>query len=266
MKPSPSKLIFLVLLLMPCVTAHAQTKKNPKPKPAVPVVTSTPVSTPTATPKPDPGKKNERPTVDKKPVVTKTYVPTYFYDFDRPGFTYQHISIEHDANGKGQIALTKDGYDEIWTDPLQLTAATLENINAALAALNFIDSTESYQFPDRDYAHMGNMTLRVLSNGKERTAKYNWTENKDAKELMDEYRRISNEYTWRFEIILARENQPLQTPGLMDAIASYINRKEISDPPHLIPFLTQLTTDERLPLMARNRATKLIKQIEKTKK
>ena len=31
---------------------------------------------------------------------------------------------------------------------------------------------------------------------------------------MDEYRRISNEYTWRFEIA-ARENQPLQTPGLM---------------------------------------------------
>lgn len=65
---------------------------------------------------------------------------------------------------------------------------------------------------------------------------------------------------------MARENQPLQTPGLMDAIAAYINRKEISDPPHLIPFLTELTTDERLPLMARNRAAKLIKQIEKTKK
>lgn len=266
MKASSSKLIFLALLLLPCVVAHAQTKKNPKPKPALPVATATPVATPTATPKPAPGKRNERPVDDKKPVVTKAYTPTYFYDFDRPGFTYQHIAIEHDANGKGQIALTKDGYDEIWTDPLQLTATTLEKINAALAALNFIDSTESYQYPTRDYSHMGNMTLRLVRDGKERTAKYNWTENKDAKVLMDEYRRISNEYTWRFEIILARENQPLQTPSLMDAVAGYIDRKEISDPPHLIPFLTELSTDERLPLIARNRATKLIKQIEKGKK
>ena len=49
-------------------------------------------------------------------------------------------------------------------------------------------------------------------------------------------------------------------------ITGYINREEISDPPHLIPFLTELSTDERLPLMARDHAAKLVKQIEKTKK
>ncbi|HRI03484.1 MAG TPA: hypothetical protein PLL77_07045 [Pyrinomonadaceae bacterium] len=266
MMTSPSKLIFLILLLMPAAAVSAQVKKNPKPKPVAPVATTTPAPTPTAMPKPTPGKKNERPVDVKKTTVSKSYAPTYFYDFDRPGFTYSHIAIEHDANGKGQIALTKDGYDEIWTDPLQLTAATLEKLNVALAALDFINSTESYQYPTRDYSHMGNMTLKVVRNGKERTVKYNWTENKDAMALMEEYRRISNEYTWRFEIILARENQPLQTPGLMDAITAYVNRKEISDPPHLIPFLTELSSDERLPLMARNRATKLIKQIEKAKK
>lgn len=266
MKTSPSKLIFFFILLVPAIAVSGQAKKNPKPKTATPAVTATPAPTPTATPSQTPGKKNERPVDIKKPVVSKAYTPTYFYDFDRPGFTYSHIAIEHDANGKGQIALTKDGYDEIWTDPLQLTPATLEKLNVALAALDFINSTESYQFPTRDYSHMGNMTLKVVRDGKERIAKYNWTENENAKALMDEYRRISNEFTWRFEIILARENQPLQTPGLMDAITAYINRKEISDPLHLVPFLTELSADERLPLMARNRAAKLIKQIEKAKK
>ena len=52
----------------------------------------------------------------------------------------------------------------------------------------------------------------------------------------------------------------------MESIHSYLDRKEISDPAHLVPFLTQLSTDERLPLMARNRATKIIKAIEKPKK
>ena len=82
---------------------------------------------------------------------------------------------------------------------------------------------------------------------------------------MDEYRRIANEFTWRFEIASARDNQPLQAPGLMNLIESYVKRNDISDPKNLVPFLTQLASDERLPLMARNKAADLVKYIEKTK-
>jgi hypothetical protein len=110
---------------------------------------------------------------------------------------------------------------------------------------------------------MGNIKFRYKSGGRERTVKYNWTENKDAKALMDEYRRIGNEYTWRFEVSVARENQPLQTPGLIDQMDSYLARGEISDPPHMMPFLTELSNDERLPLIARNHAAKLVRRIEK---
>ena len=83
---------------------------------------------------------------------------------------------------------------------------------------------------------------------------------------MDEYRRISNEVVWKFEIKVATENQPLQTPQLMDEIDSYLARNEISDPAHLLPVLTQLSTDERLPLIARNHAAKLVKQVQKSGK
>ena len=116
--------------------------------------------------------------------------------------------------------------------------------------MNFLDSGEVYQTP-RDYSHMGNTTIKLTRNGRTREAKFNWTDNKDAKFLMDEYRRISNEYTWRFELISARDNQPLLTPGLVDLLDSYLKRDEISDPATLLPFLTKFSTDERLPLMAR---------------
>jgi uncharacterized protein (UPF0147 family) len=33
----------------------------------------------------------------------------------------------------------------------------------------------------------------------------------------------------------------------------------------MVPFLTGLSNDERIPLIARNRATKIITQIEKSK-
>ena len=151
------------------------------------------------------------------------------------------------------------------TDPIALSSTTMGKIRETLAALDFLNSSEDYQY-ERDYSHLGNASITIRKGGKERTAKYNWTVNKQAKELSDEYRRIANEYTWLFEFGVARENQPLRTPGMMDALDSFLQRNEIPDPSHLIPYLTKLSTDERLPLMARNHAIKLIAKIEKSSK
>jgi hypothetical protein len=239
-------------------------KKNVRPAvQATPLPSSTPESKTTV-----PGKKNGRPGGDgsaSNGSVEAAYEPTYFYEFSRPGFTFSRILIEHDTAGKGKASFQRDGSEELFTDPLVLTSATLDQINKAITSLDFLNSTETYQAP-RDYSTMGNITFRYKSGGRERTVKYNWTENKDAKALMDEYRRIGNESTWRFEIAVARENQPLQTPGLVDQMDSYLTRGEVSDPTHLIPFLTELSNDERLPLIARNHATKLVRRIQKEAK
>ena len=258
-------LIFLFAIAVP-----AQTKK---PKKKVVTTATAPAAAPeapTQTPVEVPIKRNERPT-DATAENTKqasraaAHTPVYFYEFDRPGFTYPRILIEHDEAGKGKMSFLKDGYSELLTDPIELSDVTMANIRQTLTAMNFLDSTENYQY-SRDFSNMGNTTFTVKKDGRERTVKYNWTDNKNAKFIMDEYRRIGNEYTWKFEMNIARENQPLQTPGLVDALDGYLQRSEITDPPHLLPFLGPLSNDERLPLMARNHVTKLIKQIEKTKK
>ena len=244
----------------------AQTKK-----------TKRPVSPPTAaneTPQPTPqptveisAKKNGRPTnpVNTNVNAPTSYSPAYFYEYTRPGFTYERVLIEHDEAGKGRISFIKSGYSDMLTDPIQLTSATMANLTAIFTALNFLGSNENYQTA-LDHSNMGNVSITVKKEGRERTAKYNWTDNKQAKALMDEYRRISNEYTWKFEMSVARENQPLLAPALMDALSAYVRQSEISDPMHLVPTLKELSTDERLPLIARDDAAKLIKQIEKAKK
>jgi hypothetical protein len=249
-----SPLGFLLIVLAVCGLAAAQDNK--------------------ATPDPessDRGKKNSRPA--PKPSIDLHHAepqktagpPEYFYEFVRTGFTYSPVRIEHDDDGLGKISFLKDGSDELITDPVALSPVTMDKIRDTLKALDFLNSSENYQY-ERDYSHLGNASITVRKGGKERTVKYNWTENKRAKELTDEYRRIANEYTWMFEFGVARENQPLRTPGMMDALDSYLQRNEIPDPPHLIPFLTKLSTDERLPLMARNHAVKLIRKIEKSSK
>ena len=258
----------ILVLFVAClsINTRAQSHKTKKNIKATPVPTPAPASTPQPTPS-IPGKKNGRPGSENGTgaVSAPAYVPTYFYEFSRPGFDYPTIKIEHDETGKGTISFEKNGAIEAITDPIALTAATMANINSSLTELDFLTSTENYQ-TDHDFSNMGNVTITYKKGGLERTAKYNWSDNKSAKALMDEYKRIGYEYTWKFEIGIARQNQPLQTPGLMDQLASYLSRGEISDPLHLIPFLTELSNDERLPLIARNHAEKLVQQVQKQDK
>src|SRR6188768_1481514 len=107
------RILILTGFLMVCfVTAPAQSgshKKNSReatPPPPAPV--ATPVPTP-----PDGGpKRNSRPS--EKIVNASAAGPTsavsgaaYSYEFDRPGFVYGHVNIEHDDAGRGTISFVK---------------------------------------------------------------------------------------------------------------------------------------------------------------
>ena len=262
--------ITLILVLFLLVgTAAAQTKKRTKP-----VVTKTEATEPAPTPPPEPPrvaapapKKNERP--QNGDVIPRTVraggEPTYFYEFTQPDFDVSKIAIEHDNAGQGKITFKKKTIDESVTDPLQVSPAVLERINAAYAALNFLDSTENYQY-DKDYSHLGVMMFRLKRDAKERSTTFNYTSNKDAKVLVDEYRKLSIQYVWIFDIEVSRQIHPLDSPGLLDSLDALMRRNEISDPTQLVPLLKEISNDERLPLIARNHADRLVKQIEKGKK
>lgn len=248
-------------------TRKRPTTKSPVAKPAAAVVatpTTEAQSQPDATPVP--GKKNGRPNEAKADVPpSKTYTPVYVYTFDRPGFQYSSIRIEHDEDGRGRIWFKPDKEDQPFDDPLTVSPGTMAILKKAFDDLNFLDSTDEYQFPGHDFSNMGNLTITLKRGGKTRTVKYNWTDNKAAKLLMDTYRGIAEEATWKFEMISARENQPLLTPGLADTIDDLVKRGEIPDPAHLVPYFRELATDERLPLIARDHLTRVADRILKPK-
>ncbi len=272
-----SKTIICLLFFILAFSASAQTKRKTAKKKTEKKVTLTktqPVAENDAIPV---VKKNARPESESQTPPTEQTddkVKTdahpaaadgksaYFYEFSKSDFFISKIYIGHDDNGKGKITFQKKDFAEPITDPIQLSAAALERIKTIWQALNFLDSTENYQY-EKDFSNLGTMKFTMRKDGRMREAKFNWTENKDAKTLADEYRRIGQQFIWIFDVTVARENQPLESPKLLDSLDSMVKRNEISDAGQMIPLLNELSNDERIPLIARNHAVKLIKQIEK---
>lgn len=191
---------------------------------------------------------------DTKPV-------RFAYEFTQPQFYIRHIVIEHDESGHGWVTFERSN-EEPYKEPLELSAAATERILGLWQSLRFLDSDENYQSP-RQYPHLGTMHLKMEQESRKRTAEFNWTNNKDASALVGEYRRAADQAILIFDLSIARENQPLNSPKLMDQLESMLKRNALSDPQQLVPLLKDITTDEHLPLITRNHAARLLKQIEK---
>jgi hypothetical protein len=186
----------------------------------------------------------------------------YSYEFSKSDFHIRHIVIKHDGVGRGEISFERQGDLEPIVEPLVFSDAARARVLALWEALRFLDSTTSYQ-ADKDFAHLGTMRLRMTRGSQERTAEFNWTNDPNAKALVDEYRRAANQAVFVFDMSVARQNQPLDSPKLLDRLDSHLKRGDLSDPQQLVPLLRELNTDERLPLMSRNHAARILKQLEK---
>ncbi len=260
-------LVFVILL---CVATAApafgqkRRSRTKRPVKKTPTAAAVAVPQPQPTPAADPPKLNSRPEAETKEDSSahKMSAATHIYLFERPGFMYPRVEIRHDDAGRGVITFEKMDLDGPMDDPVELSPATINALDAAFTKLNFLDSTEDYQAKKVNVA-TGKISITLKENGRSRTVSFSWSDNPDAKFLMDEYRRISNEFIWKFEMQVARENQPLETPRLMARFSSLYQNNDLPDPPHFLPLLKQLANDEILPLIARNDAERISKAIEK---
>lgn len=204
---------------------------------------------------------NSSDSVDKAATNASTAV-AYTYEFTQPEFFVRHIVIEHDAAGRGKITFERKNESAAVTEPVELSRAALERIAAQWSALNFLESDASYQ-ASKQFPHLGTMRLKMQRGTQERAAEFNWTSNRNVSSLVDEYRRVGEQALFIFDIKLAREMQPLEAPKIMNRLDMLLSRNGLSDPQQILPLLEDLSIDERIPLIARNQATRLIKKIKK---
>ena len=214
----------------------------------------------------EPLKQNGREKLAPPAAMAKT-VPgdpvRYSYEFEQPDFVVRYIRIEHGADGRGEISFTRRGEDNPFVEPLVLSPSALARITALWEALRFIDSETNYQ-ADKQFPHLGTMRLRMVREQRQRVAEFNWTRDQNVFALVNEYKRAADQAIFVFNITVARENQPLEAPKLLDHLDALLKRGGLSDPQQLVSLLRDLNTDERIPLIARNHAARLLKQIEKS--
>ncbi len=188
-------------------------------------------------------------------------ITRFFYEFKQPEFYIRHIVIDHDASGRGRLTFERKNETPI-EEPFEMSGEALGRVAGLWQALRFLDSTEEYQ-SERQYPHLGTVFLTMSYETRKRTAEFNWTNNKDASALVNEYRRIADQAIFVFDITVARETQPLNAPKLMEGLELLLKRNGLSDPKQLLPLLKDLSSDEHIPLIARNHAARLVKKIEK---
>jgi hypothetical protein len=213
-------------------------------------------------------KHNTRPEAPKAATTEPTAVDlvgdgtTYSYEFKQPEFFIKHILIEHDSIGRGRIKFVHRTDEMEVEEPLQLSPEAVSRITGLWRALNFLDSTENYQ-SERQFPHLGTMRLKMEKQTRHRTAELNWTNHPQALALVNEYRRAGDQAILVFDLSVARESIPLNTPKLMERLEALLKRNGLSDAQQLLPLLKEVSTDDHLPLIARNHALRLIKKIEK---
>jgi hypothetical protein len=210
-------------------------------------------------------KHNSRPQQMAAPVVkaeTKADAVKYSYEFSQPRFYVKHIILEHDANGRGTLTFERLNEDTPIVEPIELSSDALARITSSWQALQFLESDTNYQ-ASKQFPHLGTMRIGMQRGERKRVAEFNWTNNSDASTLVNEYRKAADQAILIFDISIARENQPLGVPKLMEGMESLLKRNALSDPRQLLKLLQDLSTDEHIPLIARNHALRLIKQIQK---
>ncbi|MGH9882925.1 MAG: hypothetical protein ACRD6N_15915, partial [Pyrinomonadaceae bacterium] len=209
----------------------------------------------------------EQPNAAPKPteeLQPKNDATKYTYEFTQPQFFLRHILIEHDSTGRSKVTFERLNEEVPVVEAFEISAAAMARILGYYQSLQFLDSQTNYQ-SEKQFPHLGTMRLQMEQGARKRLVEFNWTNNREAAGLVNEYRRIADQANFVFDMSVARQNQPLNAPKLMEGLETLLKRDGVSDPQQLVPLLREISTDEHLPLIARNHALRLLKKIENGK-
>jgi hypothetical protein len=184
----------------------------------------------------------------------------YRYLFESERFITSRVEVVFGANGRGQFRFMRKESEEI-VNELKISDGIVAQVRAWLDELRFLGSTENYQYK-KDFSHLGRITISQSRDGRTRSVSFNYTENQTMNRLVELFRNIVTQETRVFELETVRATDPISTPAQLRLLENELHSKHIADPQRLVSLLQELRTDESVPLIARNHAERLLKEIK----
>ena len=190
--------------------------------------------------------------------------PSFGYKFENKRFDISLIEIDLKADGTGELRFKKGESDDIIDRKLKLLDATATRIRGLLDATQFLASDENYQ-DKKDFSHLGWHTIWQRESGRERTARFNYTNNLRIKQLADIFMGVATQEIDSFMIETAMQYQPLDVPRLLESLENDLRLERIAEPESLLKLLHDIQFDEMLVLIGRNHAKRMVDDIKKGK-
>lgn len=186
---------------------------------------------------------------------------SYRYLFENDRFTVPVQEVVVDGSGHGSYRYKKRDMEEM-TLEFTVSPRVLGEIRALFGESGFLGSTENYQHR-KDFSHLGTMTLTMREGERVRTTTFNYTDHQKMMQIVQIFRGLAVQESRIFEIETIRESDPISTPAQLRLLETELRSKSVADPGRFRPLLTELLSDESVPLIARNHARRLLAMIDK---
>jgi hypothetical protein len=189
---------------------------------------------------------------------------SYGYKFENTRFYIPLIEVDLSPDGTGELRFKRGESDEVIDRKLKLLPATLARVSELFQRTNFLTSDKNYQ-DDKDFSHLGWVSLSMRQGERERKVRFNYTPNLEIRELTDIFRAIATQEMHLFDIETSQQYQPLDLPRLLDALENDLKGQRVAEPDQMLVALKDIAANDTQPLIARNHATRIADSIKKGK-
>jgi hypothetical protein len=189
---------------------------------------------------------------------------SFGYRFENSRFYIPLIEIDLAASGAGELRFKRGESDEVIDRKLKLLPATTARIRELYERAHFLTSDKEYQ-DEKDFSHLGWISLSMRRGERERKVRFNYTPNLDIKDLADLFRAIATQEMHLFDIEVSEQFQPLNLPRLLDALENDLRGERVAEPEQMLAALNEIAGNDTQPLIARNHAIRIADNIKKGK-
>jgi hypothetical protein len=186
-------------------------------------------------------------------------VPRITFSKSFPGSTPAYVAIE--VNRDGSAVYKESPKDE---NPIKFKISQ-ENTDAIFALCDKLDHFNKPFESGLKVAFMGEKTLRYENGTETHQAKFNYSQDEDARAITDWFERISDTQTHYFDLERTIRFDKLGVNKSLLQFEAAMERKRIIAPERFLPLLDRVAKNESYMHMARERAAMLADQLRNPK-